>query len=61
MKTLAVVESLGGWHVEHDGRVIFEALEEERCFQHALDTSSQLFDEGEQAEVVMRRYSWTAN
>lgn len=61
MKTLVVVEDLGSWHVEHEGKVIFKALEEERCFQHALDASSRLFEEGVQTEVVMRRYSWTAN
>jgi len=61
MKTLTVVEDLHSWHVEHDGRVIFTAIEEERCFQHALDASSQLFEEGVQTEVILRRYSWVAN
>lgn len=61
MKTLTVVEDLNSWHVEHEGRVIFKAKEEERCFQHALDASSKLFEEGVRAEVALRLYSWTVN
>lgn len=55
MQTLVVVETGDGWHVERDGHVIFDAPAEERCFQHALDTSSQLFENGVRAEVVLRR------
>lgn len=58
MKTLSVVEDLNGWHVEHEGRVIFKAMEEERCFEQALQASSKLFEEGVQTEVLLRRYSW---
>jgi hypothetical protein len=61
MKTLTVVEDLNSWHVEHEGRVIFKAMEEERCFQHALAASSKLFEEGVQTEVVLRRYNWAVN
>lgn len=58
MKTLTVVEDLNSWRVERQGRVIFEALEEERCFQHALETSSKLFEEGMRTQVLLRRYNW---
>jgi len=61
MKTLTVVEGLNSWHVEHEGRVIFKASEEERCFQHALDASSKLFEDGVQTEVALRLYSWAMN
>ena len=55
MQTLVVVETGDGWRVERDGHVIFKAPAEERCFQHALDTSSRLFEDGVRTEVVLRR------
>lgn len=55
MQTLMVVEARDGWRVEKDGEVIFRAPAEARCFQHALETTSQLFDAGVRAEVVLSR------
>lgn len=57
MQTLVVIEALDGWRVERDGEVIFNAMVEEACFKHALETSSQLFDDGIQSEVVLYRLS----
>lgn len=55
MQTLSVVEWHEGWRVEQDGEIIFVSPFEERCFVYALDASSQLFEEGVKAEVVLRR------
>lgn len=57
MQTLRVVEKEQDWTVEQDGEVIFRAPGEERCFKHALETSSQLFDEGVPSAVVLQRLS----
>ena len=55
MHTLRVVEGVDGWRVERDGEIIFQAPGEERCFLHALETSSQMFDDGIPAEVTLKR------
>ena len=55
MQTLRVVEYRDGWSVERDGEVLFEATAEKRCFIHALETSSKMFDDGVQTEVVLDR------
>jgi hypothetical protein len=55
MQTLSVVELGEGWRVEQDGEVIFTSPFEEPCFVYALDTSSQLFEDGVEVEVVLRR------
>lgn len=57
MQTLRVVEGEDGWRVERDGQIIFQAPGEERCFLHALETSSRMFDEGVFAEVTLKRLS----
>ena len=55
MQTLRVIESEDGWSVEREGRVIFQAQGEERCFIHALETSSQMFDDGVRTWVILDR------
>jgi hypothetical protein len=57
MHTLHVVENEEDWSVEQYGEVVFRSPGEERCFKHALETSSQLFDEGIPAAVVLNRLS----
>lgn len=55
MHTLRVVEGDDDWRVERDGEVIFRAAGEERCFLHALETSSKMFDDGLSTEVTLKR------
>ncbi len=57
MHTLHVVETDDDWAVEQYGEIIFRAPAEERCFKHALETSSRLFEEGVPAAVVLQRLS----
>lgn len=55
MRTIEVSQTEAGWEVTCERRVLFSDVGEARSFQAALDYGSQLFDQGVQAEIVLRR------